>query len=219
METSHANVAGLEHGRPQSLETLELLGVALAAESRTGSGWSSVGGRWRWGGLAIAILVPTLLILNGRSGEPDRGAQFEHLPEAASPAPAAPATVARVDANGSPLTETQKEAKGQKSKAEKTKAATPRQDGDGTAGEEPPRSAPKATLGPTSPTTPAPGPNSGAVSPQPAGSGSPSAPLQPTGKPDGSPGNGPGGTGGSNGGGVPGGGNGPGGTGPPGQLH
>jgi hypothetical protein len=221
METSQANVAGIESGRPPSLETLERLAVALAAESRTGPAWTSFGGRWRWAGLAIAILVPALLILNGRSGETDRAASSGHLPEAASGPPAASAPVIRVDANGNPLRATPKEAREAKdAKAQRTKTAPQRQEGGAPAGDEPPRPAPNAALAPTSPAEPAPKPPSGAVSPQPSGSGGSTAPLQPTGKPDGSPGNGPGGGGGSGGSGSGGsGGNGPDGTGPPGQLR
>jgi DNA-binding XRE family transcriptional regulator len=220
METSQANVAGIENGRPSSLETLERLAVALAAEPRTGSAWSSLGGRWRWGGLAIAILVAALVILSGHSGENGGGASSQRLPEAASPAPAAPTPAVRVDAHGAhgkPLRETKKQAK-----AQKTKGATRDERGNAT-DQEPPQSAPHATLTPTSPTEPAPRAPSDAVSPQPSGSGSPSAPLKPTGKPDGSPGNGPdggGGSGGGSGGGNgSGGSNGPGGTGPPGQMR
>jgi transcriptional regulator with XRE-family HTH domain len=216
METSQASVAGIENGRPPSLEALELLGVALAAEPRTGSGWSSVGGRWRWGGLAIAILVAALLILNGRSGENDGGASSERLPEAASPAQAAPAPVLRVDPQGKSLTlrKTVNE-----SKAQKTKDATPAAVGGDALGEEHPHSAPGATLAPTSPAKPTENPPSAVVSPPPSDSSSTSAPPRPTGKPEGSPGNGPSGGGGSNGAGVPGGGNGPGGTGQPGQSR
>lgn len=216
METRKANIARIENGRPPSRKMLESLAVALAAEPRRGSAWSSLGGRWHWGGLAIALLVPALLILNGRSGETDGGASSQPLPEAARPAPAAPAHVLRVDAHGQPLALSKS---GKKAKAHKTKDPTPRHERPHSTGEEPSQPAPKATLAPTSPTQPAPKPPSGAAPSQPAGSGSPSAPLQPTGKPDGSPGNGPGGTGGSGGGGVPGGGNGPGGIGPPGQLR
>jgi transcriptional regulator with XRE-family HTH domain len=216
METSQASVAGIESGRAPSLEALELLGVALAAEPRTGSGWRSVGGRWRWGGLAIAILVAALLILNdGRSGENDGGASSGRLPEAAYPAQAAPAPVLRVGPQGKSLTlrETVNE-----SKPQKTKGATPSDVGGAAPGEGHPHSAPGATLAPTSPAKPTPSPPSAVVSPPPSDSSSTPAPLRPTGTPEGSPGNGPGGGGGSNGGGVPGGGNGPGGGGPPGQM-
>jgi transcriptional regulator with XRE-family HTH domain len=215
MGKSQANIARIENGRPPSREILESLAVALAAEPGRDSVWSSLRGRWRWGGLAIAILVPALLIMNGRSGETDGGASSELLPEAARPAPTAPAHVLQVDAHGKPLALSKS---GKEAKAHKTKDPTSPDERPHSTGEEPSGSAPKATLGPTSPTQPAPKPPSGAAPSQPAGSGSPSAPLQPTGKPDGSAGNGPGGTGGSGGGGVPGGGNGPGGTGPPGQL-
>jgi transcriptional regulator with XRE-family HTH domain len=220
MGTSQANIAGIEHGRPPSLETLERLAVALAAKSRRGPAWTSLGGRWRLAGLAIAILVPALLILNGRSGETDYGAASAHLPEAASPPPAAPEPAVRVVAHGERLMASPKEAKDLKAKELKSEAATPRQEGGGVTGEEPPRPTPNAALAPRSPAEPAPQPPSGAASPQPSGSGGPSAPLQPTGKPDGSPGTGPGGDGGSGGGGSGGsGGNGPDGTGPPGQLR
>jgi transcriptional regulator with XRE-family HTH domain len=217
LEMSPANVAEIENGRPPGLETLERLAVALAAESRRGRAWSSLGRRWRVAGLATAVLIPALLILNGRSGENDRGGSSVHLPEAASrpPAVATPvhAPVVRVDAHGKPLRGTPKGAKDQR-----TKAATSRHEGGGAAGEAPPGSAPKATVAPTSPAKPAPTqPPSGAVSPQPSGSSTPTTPLQPTGKPEGSPGNGPGGGGGSGSGGT--GGNGPDGTGPPGQLR
>jgi transcriptional regulator with XRE-family HTH domain len=214
METSQASVAGIENGRSPSLEALELLGVALAAEPRTGSGWRSVGGRRRWGGLAIAFLVPALLILNGRFGENGGGASSQRLPEAASPAQAAPAPVLRVGAQGQSLTlgKTVNE-----SKAQKAKDATPTATGGAPLGQEHPHSALGATLAPTPPTKRTPSPPSAVVSPPPSDSSSTSAPPRPTGKPEGTPGNGPGGGGGSNGGGLPGGGNGPGGTGPPGQ--
>jgi transcriptional regulator with XRE-family HTH domain len=214
METSQASVAGIENGRPPSLEVLELLGVALAAEPRPGSGWRSVGGRWRWGGLAIAFLVPALLILNGRSGENGGGASSERLPAAISPAQAAPASVHRVGARGKSLTlrKTVNE-----SKAQKTKEATPAAVGGAALGKEHPHPALGTTLAPTSPAKPTPSLPAAVVSPPPSDSSSTSAPPRPTGKPEGTPGNGPGGGGGSNGGGVPGVGNGPGGTGPPGQ--
>ena len=216
METSQASIAGIENGRPPSLEALELLGVALAAEPRTGSAWSSLRGRRRWGGLAIAFLVPALLILNGRSAENGGGASSKRLPEAAFPAQAAPAPLLRVGPQGKSLTlrETVNE-----SKHQKTKGATPRDVGAPAPGEEHAHSAPRATLAPTSPAKPTPSPPSAVVSPPPSDSNSTPAPLGPTGEPEGSPGNGPGGGGGSNGGGVPGGGNGPGGIGPPGQIR
>jgi hypothetical protein len=219
METSQANVVGIENGRPPGLEMLERLAVALAAEPRTGAAWTSLGGRLRLAGLAIAILVPALLILNGRSGETDRAVSSGHLPEAASPPAATPVPAVRVDANENPLVlrKSGKEAKGQQTRHNKTAGAIPGPEHGGAGGDNPRQSAPEATLAPTSPAEPAPSPPSGAASPQPSGSGGPAAPLQPTGKPDGSPGNEPGGGGPGGGGGS--GGNGPGGTGPPGQTR
>jgi transcriptional regulator with XRE-family HTH domain len=214
METRSANVAGIENGRRPSLETLERLAVALTADPRTGSAWSSLGGRWRWGGLAVAVAIAALVILNGGSGDTDGGAPLERLPEAASPAPAALPPIVRLDATGKPQRETQKEAKAQKRRG----AASRHERGTATV-EQHLQSSPETTLAPTSPAKPAPGPPSTGVSPQPSGSGSPSAPVNPTGKPEGSPGNGPGGSSGSGNPDGSGGGNGPGGTGPPGQLR
>jgi transcriptional regulator with XRE-family HTH domain len=214
IETSQARVAGIEGGRPPNLETVERLAAALAAEPRTGPARRYLAGRWRWGGLAIAILVPTLVIVSGRGGESgksDGGALSQRPPGAESITPAAPAPVVRVQ--GKPRTEIQKETQAHKSKAQKTRGAAGRHEQSPAAGKEPPGSAPE-TLKPTSPAPPP----SGIVSPQPSGSGSPSAPLKPTGKPAGTPGNGPGG-GGSGGDNGTAGGNGPDGTGPPGQLR
>lgn len=214
METSKRNVAGIENGVPPRLEMLERLGAALVPEPTTHPAWRPLGGRLRWGGLAIAILVPALVILNGHGGEGDGGASAERLPRAESPAPTVPAPVVRVYTRAKPGSETRREAQAQTTNARSTKGAAPRQEQSPATGEDHWGSAPETTLKPTSPATPAP-PPSGAVSPQPSGSGSPPPPLKPTGKPEGTPGNGPGG--GSGGGNGTGGGNGPGGTGPPGQ--
>jgi transcriptional regulator with XRE-family HTH domain len=212
LKTSKAHVTGIENGLPPSLETLERLAAELAAEPRKAPAWRSLRGPWRWGGVAVAFLVPALLILTGRSGETDRGASSEPLPESAPPAPAAPAPVVQVDTQGTPQSETQAQ---RETKAENTKGAAPRPERDAAGGEEPRQSPPESTLGATSPAKPAPSPPADAGSPQPPESGSPSPPPEqppkPTGKPEDTPGNGPGG-----GGSAPG--NGPGGTGPPGQL-
>jgi hypothetical protein len=217
LDTSRSNVARIEKGRTPSAETLTRLAAALDVESGKGALWGSHGRGWLLGALAIAALVFVLVIAGLRSSGTNSGASSEQLPDAVSVAPGAPAPVVRVDAHGTPLRATRKEAK-----AQKTKGASPRHERGDATDQEPPQSPPKAKLTPTSPTTPVPSPPSDAASPQPPGSGSPSAPPQPTGKPEGSPGNGPGG-GGSGGGNGPGGsgpgGNGPGGTGPPGQLR
>lgn len=85
MEASQASVAGIESGRSPTLETptletLERLASALDAEPRTGPAWRTLAGRWRWGGLAIAVLVPAVVILNGRAGDPDRASSSEDPP-------------------------------------------------------------------------------------------------------------------------------------------
>jgi DNA-binding XRE family transcriptional regulator len=217
METSKRNVAGIENGVPPRLEMLERLGAALAPEPATHPAWRSLGGRWRWGVLAIAVLVPALVILNGQAGEGGGGASAERLPRAESPAPTDPAPVVRVYTRAKPGSEIQRVGQAQRRTAHSTTGAGPRQGQSPGTGGSHWGSAPETTLRPTSPATPAP-PPSGAAPPQPSGSGSPSAPLNPTGKPEGTPGNGPGGgeSGGGNGTGA---GNGPGGTGPPGQIR
>jgi hypothetical protein len=210
LETSRANVARMEHGLPPRLETLERLGPALAAEPNATR--RPLGGRWALAGVSIAILVPTLVILNGRGGESGGGASAERVPRAESPPQTAPAPVVRVYAPAIP-----REAKAHRAEARKAKGPAPRHGQSPATGEKPQGSAPETTLEPTSPASPAPTP-SGAVTPQPSGSGTTSTPLKPTGKPEGTPGNGPGagGSGGANG---TAGGNGPDGTGPPGQLR
>jgi transcriptional regulator with XRE-family HTH domain len=239
MGTSQASLAEVEGGREASPEMLQRLEAALAAEPKAGSRWSSLGRHWPWAVLAIAIAIPTIVILSGRPAESDLGGSSERVPEAESPVPTGPEAAVRAHPPGEPGREARKETKAkktkaQKRKAEKMKGAAPRRERGGAREERRP-SAPGATLGPTSPAKPAPVPPSGAGAPQPSAPGSPSTSPEPT-EPEDPPTSGPGGGsggggsggGGSGGGGSGGGGsgggdgsgdgNGPDGTGPPGQI-
>jgi transcriptional regulator with XRE-family HTH domain len=212
-------LSGIVARRGAATRILRPIAPATASGSGARTPWSSRGRRWLLGGLAIAVLVPVLVILGGRFFGTDGGDSSRQLPQAASAAPAAPLVGM----------EAQK-------RAPNTKNAAPQQDRGRRANEEAPGGSRSSSGAPRQAAPEPAGAGGGALAhtprpkPPPAQSispapspGSPSAPVHTTGKPVGSPGNGPGGSnaGGGNGpgGSNAGGGNGPGGTGPPGQMR
>lgn len=111
IDTSQANVARIEEGQSPSTETLTRLATALNTEPGTGAP-SSRTRIWNLDGeerrLAIAVLIPLLVILGGalsvgvhgfggggRSSSADGGVPSRHLPLAVSAPLAAPVAAGR----------------------------------------------------------------------------------------------------------------------------
>jgi transcriptional regulator with XRE-family HTH domain len=94
--------------------------IARAAASGSGARtpWNALGGRWLWGGPAIAVVVPVLVILGGRSSSTDGGDPSQQSLQAGSAAPAAPITVVEAQKKAQKTERVQKTERGQKTKEE-----------------------------------------------------------------------------------------------------
>lgn len=201
-------LSGIVARRGAATRILRPIAPATASGSGARTPWSSRGGRWLLGSLAIAVLLAVLVILGERFSGTGGGDSSRQLPQAASAAPAAPLVgmeaqrKARSATNAAPRQDRGRHANEQAPGDSRSSSGAPRQAAPEPAG------AGGGALGHTPRPKP---PPAQSVSPAPS-PGSPSAPTHTTGKPVGSPGNGPGG-------GNAGGGNGPGGTGPPGQMR
>jgi transcriptional regulator with XRE-family HTH domain len=209
MDTSQSNVAGIEEGRPPSLDTLTRLATALDVEPGTAAVLSSLGGRRLWGSLGIAVPICVLAIVGLRISGTDGGDSFGRLPEAASAAPAPPVvgmeTAGTRQDRGEPGDEeapgdSRSNSRDSRSSSGDKRSSTgaPRQSASQPAGQggitpartPRPKPPPAPSVSPPQQAAPAP-----PVSPlDPSGQGSPSVAPKPTGKPVGTPGNGPGGT-------------------------
>lgn len=139
MDTSQSSVARIEEGHPPSTEALQRLTAALDVEpgkdalrrsiaraTASGNGartpWKPLGGRWLWGGLAIAVLVPLLVILGGRSASTDGDDPSPQSPQAVSAVPAVPVAV---EESQKKAQKTKKAQSKDASAASKEKASTP----------------------------------------------------------------------------------------------
>ena len=86
--------------RATRVSTAPLLDRRVNGEPGTAAPRNPLGGRWVWGGLAIAVLVPVLAIAGWRSSGTDGGDASQQPPQAVSAASAAPAApVVGVDAH------------------------------------------------------------------------------------------------------------------------
>ena len=195
---------GMDAGQP--------IGRATASASGARMPWNSLGGRWVRAGVAVAVLVGLLVILNGRSGT-DGG----DSPQVAFAAPAAPIVLAedhkKATKSNTAMPLRDPAIRGKEEPGEsRSSSGAPRQSAPQRTPTHVPQSKPLEPVEPVEPVEPA-KPVEPAEPAKPAKPVEPQAPAPPasvtttakpgkrlgnsqtTGNPVGSPGNGPGGTG------------------------